>query len=463
MTYDGKRRIVVTGIGLWTPLGSDRESSWKGLIEGHHATRQLESPYWTLDRREAESFIKPACTSSFVRQSESQLTKATDIAPMYGAPFFKMESCRTSPSRSLGSSGDTAPEIEPLVSLGLKTTEEAVADAGLLLRDLYTERTGVVYGTSKGGFHTFTRLFTSNQKCQSGPSFTEPDHAWLDVFPDAASSAIARHFRTAGPTLCPVLACATGLAACSRAADLIRDGLCDVVLAGSSDASLQPAILGSFRRLGVMARATDHDPDVRCRPFDRDRTGFLVGEGAACLVFESLEHALSRNASWYGEWIASRMLTDPTGLTQLDQSGESLLRLLNDLKRDVPVRPDYINLHGTATIQNDLVEGRTLRRHLGSDARAASCSSLKGAMGHLLGAAGSVELAASFLALRDQIVPPTANLQNRDPECDLDLTPREARSRSISHILKLSLGFGGHLTAARLARCAGDGDRTRHK
>ncbi|MEK6258175.1 MAG: beta-ketoacyl-[acyl-carrier-protein] synthase family protein [Planctomycetota bacterium] len=408
----------MTGLGLWTPLGSDRESTWQSLLAGQSASRWLTGPQWT------------------------------GTEALAGAPCASPHSAADVPR-------------DPVMALALRVTTEATLDAALSASILGNERTGVVFGTSKGGLHTFSRLMESTRSARERRVPLSANKDWLDVWPDAAARAVARAFNCRGPLLCPVLACATGLAACQRAAELIRDGVCDVVLAGSADASLQPAILGSFRRLGVLARPSNDDAASACRPFDRDRTGFVIGEGAACLVFESLEHAQSRQASWYGEWLAGRILTDPSGLTQLDPSGTSLRRLLRDLSRDVPQRPDYINLHGTATIPNDRVESSAIRDLLASDASHVACSSLKGGLGHLLGAAGSVEMAATLLAIRDQIVPPTVNLFARDPDCDLDFTPREARPRRIDRAWKLSLGFGGHLSAACIGRLPGEGDRTR--
>lgn len=334
--------------------------------------------------------------------------------------------------------------------LARRTADEAVQDAGLDAGTLCAERTGIVYGTSKGGLHTFSRLAT---QCPL------EDDDWLNVWPNAAARGLAARFGCRGPVVSPVLACATGLAACQRGYELIRNGRCDVVLAGSSDASLQPAILGSFQRLGVLARNFT-DPANACRPFDRNRSGFVIGEGAGCLVMESLTHAAARHAAWYGEWLSGRMLSDSTGLTQLDPQGESLRRLLRDLQREVACLPDYVNLHGTGTRPNDRVETEALCAVLGPDAARVACSSLKGGLGHLLGAAGSVEIAATFLAIRDQIVPPTANLCEPDPELTLDYTPGESRARTISHAWKLSLGFGGHLSAACVGRLIGSGDRT---
>ena len=410
-------RVVITGLGLWTPLGSDRESTWTALLAGKSASRWLTAPQWTGD----ESLAGAPCES----------------------PLLETDTSR-----------------DPIVALALRAATEATRDAAFSASQLANERTGVVFGTSKGGLHTFSRLVESARSARACQDFLSANDNWLDVWPDAAARAVARKFDCCGPMLCPVLACATGLAACQRAAELIRDDLCDVVYAGSADASLQPSILGSFRRMGVLARPRGDDAADACRPFDRDRCGFVIGEGAACLVFESLEHAQSRRATWYGEWLAGRMLTDPTGLTQLDPAGASLRRLLRDMARDVPRRPDYINLHGTATIPNDRVESFAVRDRFGSDARQVSCSSLKGGLGHLLGAAGSVELAATMLALRDQIVPPTVNLLDPDPDFGLDFTPVASRPRQLDVAWKLSLGFGGHLAAACVRRMRGDGDRT---
>ena len=202
------------------------------------------------------------------------------------------------------------------------------------------------------------------------------------------------------------------------------------------------------------------EPTAACRPFDISRNGFVVGEGAACLILESYEHAVARGARWYAEWLGGRMLADPVGLTQLDPTGQSLQRLLQDLLHVTNVQPDYINLHGTATIPNDRVESAAIHAVFGQSARNIPCSSLKGGLGHLLGAAGSVELAATLLAIRDQILPPTVNLVSPDPQFDLDFTPLQSRPCRIDHAWKLSLGFGGHLSAACVARLPGTGDRT---
>ncbi len=410
-------QVVVTGIGLVTPLGLDRESTWRGLLAGRSATRWLTAPHWTGKE------------------------------PLAGALCASV---------AFAMNGDR----DPVVSLALRTANEAIADAELDHGCLTGDRTGVVFGTSKGGQETASRLTQSMRQIGHWDNTTREGACWSDLWANSAARVVAGHIGCHGPSLCPVLACATGLAACQRAAELIREGVCDIVFAGSSDASLQPAILGSFRRLGVLADSSAADSANVCRPFDQNRSGFAIGEGAACLVFESLIHARKRHAHWYGEWLTGRMLTDPSGLTTLDPSAQSLCRLLRDVGRDVHYRPEYINLHGTATILNDRVESFAVRDHFGTEAGLISCSSLKGGLGHLLGAAGSVELAATLLAIRDQIAPPTVNLDNVDSEFDLDFTPREPRPKIIEQAWKLSLGFGGHLMAACLGRLRGEGDRT---
>ena len=421
-------RIVVTGIGLCTPLGVDRESTWIGLIAGRSATGWLSPEFWNEGSRLA---------GAAVRYPEVR-------------PFRHKE---------------------PLVELALVTATESLADARLDSVELRSKNVGVVFGTSKGGLHTFSRQFAQSRSegggvCGTDPHLreiavngrsglqatnTETNDDWLDVFPDRAARAIGQLVGGYGPVLCPVMACATGLAACLRGAQLIQSGDCDVVLAGSADVSLQPALLGSFRRLGVLSCEAD-DPTTACRPFDVRRSGFVIGEGAACLVLERLDSARRRGAHSYAEWLGGGILSDAHSLTQLDPEGASLQRLLRDLYAKVDRVPDYVNLHGTGTMTNDRIECQSIRAVFGDQCSRIDCSSLKGGLGPLLGAAGSVDLAATALSLRDQIVPPTVNLVEQDPECRLNLSPGIAISRSIDQAWKLSMGFGGHIAGVCLGR-----------
>jgi len=206
-------------------------------------------------------------------------------------------------------------------------------------------------------------------------------------------------------------------------------------------------VLGSFQRLGVLARRFD-EPSKACRPFDAERSGFVIGEGAAVLALEDCQHAAARGASIYAEFVGGGMANDPSGLTQVEPDGACLAWLIRDVLRRADVSPDeidYINLHGTATRANDIAETNAIRTAFGAHADRVLCSSQKGAIGHLLGAAGSVETAIALLALRDQVAPPTVNLENVDSLCDLDYVAGSARPARLRHVMKLSLGFGGHL------------------
>ena len=332
-----------------------------------------------------------------------------------------------------------------MIELAFSVVAESVEEAALDLRRSDRQRVGCVIGTSKGGIRSLAASLR-DRACAVGPAGVPHESCWSN-WPAAR---VASHWNLAGPCLCPVAACATGLMCVVRGLELIRDGYCEAVIVGSSDASLEGTVLASFRRMGVLARGFD-GPATACRPYDRRRNGFLVGEGAAALVLERRSHALLRGARAYGELLAARCLSDPTGLTQLDDRAAALCRLIQLVLGQAERTSDeldYVNLHGTATRQNDLCETRALKAALGTAAERVSCSGLKGGLGHLLGAAGSVETAATLLAMRDSLVPPTVNLDEPDDQCDLDYTPVRPRRRCVQHALKVSLGFGGHLVAA---------------
>lgn len=411
----GGRQVVVTGVGLVTPFGAGRELSWSAIRDGRSAVRWFESDEFGGSRWAGAS----------------------------------------APAELLASA-------EPVVTMALTAAREALAHAGLT--DI-SERGGCVIGTSKLGLRSFAREFCrlkpeAPAKINIGhPSLAlqasmgatsverQVENLPHEFWPNAAAFAVASEWNLRGPALCPVAACATGLVSMIRGADLIRSGECDVVLAGSSDASLMPIVLGSFQRLGVMARGFE-DPATACRPFDANRSGFVIGEGAAVLVLEDRERAVARGANILAEFVAGGMASDPSGMTQIDPDGASLTWLIRDVLRRANVSPaeiDAVNLHGTATRANDIAETCAVRAAFGSAADRLTCSGQKGAIGHLLGAAGSVESAFAVLALRDQVVPPTINLQTSDPQCDLDYVANESRPMRLRNVLKLSLGFGGHV------------------
>ena len=425
-------RVMITGVGLVTPLGSDRETSWQRLLSGERAVVAMpaEEPFW------------PPGTFG---ASRSESTAVLDhISPDESIRFLFQE-----------------PNVREACSAAL----EAVEHAGLDMSKVDLDRSACVIGTSKGGTHSWhqswiydrvlaerspasgeTRELAAQFECDRR---AHPEAAWLRMAPHGPATVVASILNLRGGALAPVTACATGLSSILRGADLIRHGECDVVLAGSSDASLTPAVIASFRKLGVLARG-DCDPNELVKPFDRNRNGFAIGEGSGVVVLESEAHAKARGAKPIAEWLTGGMASEATGLTQLQEHPEALTWLIGDVLRRSGLSPadiDYVSLHGTATKANDLAETRAIKAAFGRHAYDLAASSLKGAIGHLLGAAGSVEFAATLLAMRDGQLPPTMNLTNPDDECDLDFVAGQSIAREVSHAMKLSLGFGGHLVA----------------
>jgi len=344
-----------------------------------------------------------------------------------------------------------------LVNFAVAAAREATTQAHLtpeLLR-----AAACVIGTSK------TDLVTIDAKwnqADENENEAEEDALVNQFWASTAASEVSRSLGCEGASLCPVAACATGLVSIIRGAELIREGVCDVVLAGSSDASLHPGLLASYRRLGVMGNAiddrTENDAATACRPFDSTRSGFIVGEGASVLVLESMEHATTRGAVPLAEWVSGGYASDPTGLTSVDSSGELLARLIGEqLKRAALTPRDLaaVNYHGTATQMNDTTEVRAVQNVFRQHAQSHHCERLKnfaikGSIGHLMGAAGAVETAVSVLALHHGVLPPTVNHSIPDANCGALQFSQRAQELPSGDLLKLSLGFGGHLAAGIL-------------
>jgi 3-oxoacyl-[acyl-carrier-protein] synthase II len=316
-----------------------------------------------------------------------------------------------------------------------RAAAEAYGDAGIATID--RNRAAVVVGMSKGDIGKLARL-------------DQWSHAW----PNAVASELAAFWDFRGPSLAPVAACATGLIATLQGAALIRRGVCDVAVVGAGDASLDPLVLGAFRRMGILARVGD-DPGHAVRPWDKGRSGFLVGEGAGVLVLERDDHARARGITPYAELAGGASGADAYHITDLNPDPAGLAHVISRALADAGVAAeeiDHVNVHGTATRSNDPLECRALRRALGPQAERVACSANKSQIGHLLGAAGAAELAITCLAVHDGFIPPTLNLTDPDPACDLDATPLVGRRRDIAAALKLSIGFGGHLAAAVVKR-----------
>jgi 3-oxoacyl-[acyl-carrier-protein] synthase II len=410
-------RVVVTGIGLVTGLNrapalpptseSYREATWRAVRSGACGIRVLDD-----EGRVGPGFL--GCPTPL----------------------------------------DVSGESDPVDALLVTAAKEAVEDAGLNRPDLDFDRgrAAALIGLSKGYVRNLTR---AHHRIRAGER-DDPSigRTFLDGWPSGGAQRVASMFGLLGPTGSPIAACATGLVAVLQGMQLIRRGLCDVVFAGSADASLEPVLLGAFRNMRVLADASE-GPASSVRPCDRNRSGFVVGEGGAVLILERAEHALARGAAPYAELAGGELGSDAYHVTDLDPDPTNLAGLIRralDRSGLGAEEIDHVNLHGTATRSNDPLECRALRLALGSHADAVSCTANKAQVGHLLGAAGAAELAITCLAIRDGFVPPTLNLEDPDPACDLDATPFVGRARTIRAALKLSLGFGGHLAAVVLRR-----------
>jgi 3-oxoacyl-[acyl-carrier-protein] synthase II len=451
MTRLGRGRVFVTGIGLSTPLAATREESWQRLQRGDRALDWLAS---------SDDRFLPNSAGGAFRLPPDLADRLVELDRRDLIPLL----------------------IEPANALAVATAMEAVEHSGIDWASVDKTRVGCVVGTSKGGVHSMHALArASNETSGQGSTKSNVVVDWNLIAPNAPALIVSSLLDCQGACIAPVTACATGMSALLRAAMLIQTGECDVVVAGSTDASLTPSVLASFRRLGVLAngfsnrdgkatetriqkscdepikgladsRTRTADPRYAVAPFDKDRSGFLVGEGGALLVMESEDHVRQRSGSPMAEWLGSGMASDAAGLTQLESDPASLTWLIRNLIDRTQTVPDYIGLHGTATKINDRCESLAVQDALGDRVDSVVCSSIKGSIGHLLGAAGSVELAVAVLALRDQVAPPNVNLVEPTHECTLNLVRDIAQPKSIQTAMKLSLGFGGHLIAAMIGR-----------
>ena len=424
-----------------TPLGLDRESSWQRLLAGDLAARELTAADIDCCSQLAH-LLKRTPGGAPVDHSTvalNALAVANRFPPTVQRNFVEHFS------------------HDVLNNLIVAAFGEAMEHAGLDIAELGSPRAGFVVGTSKASLRAmeseWKRCF-SNDVSSSG----DRSHEWQTSFlPDAPLSAVLNLSQATGPASCPVAACATGLVSVLQAAALIHSGQCDVCIAGSADASLRPSVLAAFHRLGVTSKRTD--PATACRPFDVDRDGFVVGEGAAVFVLESRRRAERRHVRSLGQIVSGGWLTDPTGITQIDAMGTTVAELLRRMSSQHghaddghadDDHPDFVSLHGTGTETNDLAEASGLRQNFGQETPPAFAS--KGATGHLLGAAGSVEFGFTLLGLRDGIIPGTANLSKIDSLCPVSLTESAASQSPLQTALKLSLGFGGHVAGCLIRR-----------
>ncbi|NLX14440.1 MAG: beta-ketoacyl-ACP synthase II [Phycisphaerales bacterium] len=400
------RRVVITGMGVVTPLGCSVDQLWDGLISGR-----------------------------------------SGIGPL------KLFDCTTFDTRIAGECRDFEPErwidrklikrMDRFSQLALGAGIEAVADSGLDCTKMDPYRMGVIVGSGIGGIDELEQQHL--RLLEKGPSkvsaFTIPK-----LMVNAASAVISIQFGTCGPCTAVVTACASATNAMGDALHSIRRGETDVMITGGSEAAVTTLGVGAFNAMHALSTRND-DPTHASRPFDKTRDGFVISEGAGILVFEELEHARKRNARIYAEVFGYGMTSDGGHITQPDEQGVSAAEAMRRCIADAKLSPsdlDYINAHGTSTVLGDIAETRAIKSVFGPHAYKIPVSSTKSATGHLLGASGGVELVASVLAIRNSLLPPTINLNEPDPECDLDYVPNQARDQRIRRVISNSFGFGGH-------------------
>ncbi len=395
------RRVVITGIGLVTPLGAKREATWAAARAGRSAIGHLSGPEFEgLDVRIG-----------------GQCREITD------PPGFTEDR---------------------VVTLGLAAAMEAWQDSGLRLDEQDGCRTGCAVGCSKGGL---AYLLGQHARMQRGE--TVSPFVISAFLPSATNRYLAATLGLRGPSANPVGACATGLLCAIEGTQWIRSGRCDAALVGGTDASVLPLIISGFNSLGVLSRCNDR-PQEACRPFDAKRDGFAVSEGAAVLILESMDAALRRGAKIYGEitgWGAGSLAYEILALPRDGSVIASVVQTALDRAGITPADVDVVSAHGTGTPQNDRVETEALKKVLGQHARRVCVTATKSIIGHLLGACAAAELSVGLLGMRDDFVPPTINLHTPDPLCDLDYVPNHGRPMRIRHLLKISIGFGGHVAA----------------
>lgn len=403
-----KRRVVVTGLGVVTALGCKVDALWPRIVRGDSGVSPLSS-----ERLNIEGYK--------VRFGGEIQGWAPDgyIAPKDVKRFDRF------------------------VQFSQASGIDAVRDSGIDFKKEDPWRCGVIIGSGIGGLETIE--VQHNRLLEKGPDKISP-FTIPKLIGNAASAHLAIEYGLRGPNQVVVTACASATNAMGDAYKLIRDDEVDVIITGGSEAALTHIGLSAFAAMRALSERND-DPTHASRPFDRDRDGFVLSEGAGLLVFEELEHAKARGARIYGEVYGYGCSCDGGDIVAPDKDGIGAARAMSLALKDARVNPtdiDYINAHGTSTPLGDEAETKAVKNVFKDHAYKLSVSSTKSQLGHLLGASGGVELIFCLLAMRDGVIPPTINLENPDPACDLDYTPNQARQRAISVAMSNSFGFGGH-------------------
>jgi 3-oxoacyl-[acyl-carrier-protein] synthase II len=411
------RRVVVTGIGLVSSLGIGTQATWDGICQGRSGVVRIT-------KFDASAF---ACRI------------AAEIQGFDPLQYFEKKDVK---------------KVDPFIQYAVAASQFAVDDARLVVGPENATRVGVFIGSGIGGFLTIEREHTTLM--EGGPRRMSPFFIPSAII-NLAAGHVSIRFGAKGPNLATCTACAASAHAVGDSYHIVRRGDADVMIAGGSEAAITQLSVGGFGAMRALSTRND-EPHRASRPFDKDRDGFVIGEGAGILILEELEHARQRGASIYAEVVGYGMTGDAFHITAPSEDGDGAMRAMAMALRSAGVEPgdvQYINAHGTSTPYNDKLETLAIKRLFGEHAARLAVSSTKSMTGHVLGAAGGIEAGLTALALRYQIMPPTINLETPDPECDLDFVPHTARPAAITHALSNSFGFGGTNAALLMRRFDG--------
>lgn len=402
-------RVVITGMGAITPLGNDLSKTWEAVINGH-------SGIGPLTRFDSTGFS----TKTAAEVKNFDLSNYMEVNERHRMDRFSQ--------------------------YALAASIMAVDDAKLMIgKDIAEERIGVWFGTAIGGIESFEESYNSLLK--GGYQNIYP-FATTMVISNMASSQVAITLGAKGVNNCTVLSCASGANSIGEGFRTIQRGDADIMIVGGSEASLTPLGVGAFCAMGAIS--DNPDPIKACRPFDKNRNGLVMGEGAGALILESLDSAKSRNAQIYGEIVGYATVSDAYHITSPCPDGEGGVRAMELALKESGLdrnEIDYINAHGTSTKYNDKIETIAIKTFLKENAYKVPISSTKSMTGHMMGASSAIEAIFSLKTIQTSIIPPTINLENPDPDCDLDYVPNYSRRKKVRAVLSNALGFGGHNTA----------------
>lgn len=399
------RRVVVTGLGLVTPLGTGVEKTWSGLCAGKSGI----GPITRFDT------------------SDYSVKIAAEVKDFNVEDFIDAK---------------TAKHLDLFVQYAIAAAEMALKDADFAVTEENAVRVGVITGCGLGGLPTIEKYH--QVVLERGPKRITPFFIPM-VIPNMGAGQISIVKKAKGPNLSVTTACAAGTHAVGEAFRMISNGSCDVAITGGSESVICPLAVAGFNAMKALSRRND-EPERASRPFDRDRDGFIISEGAGILLLEELEHARKRGAKIYAEMVGYGLSGDGFHMAAPPEDGDGAVRCMQMALADAGMKGediDYINAHGTSTPLNDVVETRAIKKVFGDHAAKLAVSSTKSMTGHMLGGAGGIEAVFTALSLHHQIIPPTANLENPDPECDLDYVPGSARKTKIRAAMSNSFGFGG--------------------